>query len=148
MPLTFARCDLRLAQTTPKNHTSQEFPTQTQIAASRALSAATSGALGGWLSLTVTADDGTLPTTPGVCESVAVDVVLTASPGEVFTIATSGDLCTHFLDGTSTLSASFGAKQVSYSGSHRRARLVGDGLIGFKRDFTGALAAVSATLRW
>ena len=69
----------------------------------------------------------TLPTTPGVCEPVAVDVVLTASPGEVFTIATSGDLCTHFLDGTPTLSASFGAKQVSYSGSHRRARLVGSG---------------------
>ena len=38
-----------------------------------------------------------------------------------------GELCSHFIDGTPTLDAYFGKKQVSYTGAHKRARVT-DGM--------------------
>ena len=76
------------------------------------MSGATSGELGGYLSLSVQASDGTLPA-QGECETADVQAVLTVAPGESFTINTTGELCSHFIDGTPTLNAYFGAKQVT-----------------------------------
>jgi hypothetical protein len=106
----------------------------------------TAGELGGHLSLSLRASDGTLPA-QGQCENADVSAVLTVSPGETFTINTVGELCSHFIDGTPSLNAYFGAKQVSYSGSHKRARVT-DGSIGFSNGFLGALGQVGLTVRW
>lgn len=110
------------------------------------MAGATSGELGGYLSLSVRATDGTLPA-QGQCESADVDAILTVAPGESFAITTTGELCSHFIDGTPTLNAYFGAKQVSYTGSHRRAR-VSDGMIAFKNSWIGAQASVGLSVRW
>ncbi len=110
------------------------------------MSGATSGELGGHLSLTVEASDGTLPA-QGECETADVHAVLTVAPAETFTIDTTGELCSHFIDGTPSLTAYFGAKQVSYEGTHKRARAT-DGIIGFKNSFIGAQASVGLSVRW
>jgi hypothetical protein len=107
---------------------------------------ATSGELGGYLSLSVEASDGTLPA-QGECEIANVQAVLTVAPGESFTISTTGELCSHFIDGTPTLNAYFGAKQVSYSGTHKHARVT-NGNIGFTRSFLGAQGSVGLSVRW
>jgi hypothetical protein len=110
------------------------------------MSGATAGELGGHLSLSVQATDGTLPA-QGQCESADVHAVLTVAPGESFAIDTTGELCSHFIDGTPTLNAFFGAKEVGYTGTHKRARVT-DGMIGFKNSFLGAQASVGLSVRW
>ena len=60
---------------------------------------------------------------------------------------TTGELCSHFIDGTPTLNAYFGAKQVEYVGTHKRAR-VSDGMIGFTKSFLGAQGSVGLSVRW
>ena len=110
------------------------------------LEGATAGELGGYLSLTVQASDGSVPVA-GECEKADVRAVLTVSPGESFSIHTQGELCGHFIDGTPTLTAYFGAKQVTYSGNHKKAR-VGDGIIGFTNNFLGAQGSVGLSVRW
>ena len=51
-----------------------------QTAGSFHMANATNGALGGFLDLTVTAKDGSLPVGANVCEPAVVDAVLTVSP--------------------------------------------------------------------
>jgi hypothetical protein len=111
-----------------------------------AMSAATAGEPGGHLTLSVQATDGTLPA-QGQCETADVQAVLTVPPGESFAIDTTGELCSHFIDGTPTLNAYFGAKQVNYTGTHKRARVT-DGIIGFKNSFLGAQGSVGLSVRW
>jgi hypothetical protein len=110
------------------------------------MSGATAGELGGHLSLSVQATDGTVPD-QGQCETADVQAVLTVAPGESFAIATKGELCSHFIDGTPTLNAYFGNKQVTYTGTHKRARVT-DGIIGFKNSFIGAQGSVGMSVRW
>jgi hypothetical protein len=111
-----------------------------------AMSGTTAGEPGGYLTLSVQAADGTLPA-QGQCETADVQAVLTVAPSESFAIDTTGELCSHFIDGTPTLNAYFGAKQVSYTGTHKRAR-VSDGIIGFKNSFIGAQGSVGLSVRW
>ena len=106
----------------------------------------TAGELGGHLSLSVQVKDGTLPAW-GECEPATVGAVLTVSPGESFAIATTGELCSHFIDGTPTLNAYFGKKQVSYTGSHKHARVT-DGLIAFKHSWLGGQGSVGMAVHW
>lgn len=110
------------------------------------ISAPTAGELGGWLDMTVTAADGAKPTN-GTCEPATVDAVLTVAPGEAFTIRTTGELCARFIDGTPSLFGSFGAKQMSYSGPHKKAKVVGDGFVSFGHSFLGAQGAVTLSVR-
>ena len=110
------------------------------------MAGATAGELGGYLSLSVQATDGSVPA-QGQCETADVRAVLTVAPGETFTINTNGELCSHFIDGTPTLNAYFGAKEVSYSGTHKRAR-VSNGMISFSHSFLGALGSVGMSVRW
>jgi hypothetical protein len=110
------------------------------------MSGATAGELGGYLSLSVQATDGTIPA-QGQCETADVHAVLTVAYAESFAIETTGELCSHFIDGTPTLNAYFGAKQVSYTGTHKRAR-VSDGSIAFKNSWIGAQASVGLSVRW
>lgn len=107
---------------------------------------ATSGELGGYFTLSVQAADGTVPGT-GECETADVRAVLTVSPGEVFSIATSGELCGHVIDGHPILNAYFGAKQVDYTGTHKKAR-VSNGMIAFTNSFLGAQGSVGLSVRW
>ena len=88
----------------------------------------------------------TLPA-KGQCETADVRAVLTVSPGEVFAIDTTGELCSHFVDGTPTLTAYFGRKEVTYAGLRKRAR-VSDGIIGFRHSFLGAQGSVGLSVRW
>ena len=111
-----------------------------------AMSGPTAGELGGYLTLSVQAADGTLPAR-GQCEAADVDAVLTVSPGEVFEISTTGDLCSHFIDGTPTLNAYFGKKQVRHTGTHKRAQ-VSNGIIAFKNSWLGAQGSVGLSVRW
>ena len=109
----------------------------------------TAGPLGGALDLTITAPDGSLPTTPGACEAVDVAVVLTVSPGEVLTINTTGEACAHIIAGTLTVNAFFDTKDVTYTGTeHKKAKIVGDGLIAAGEQFFGSIANVSTTVAW
>ena len=110
------------------------------------MSGATSGELGGHLSLSVQASDGALPS-QGECETADVQAVLTVAPGEAFAIDTTGELCSHFIDATPSLTAYFGAKQVSYQGFHKRARVT-NGIIGFTNSFIGAQGSVGLSVRW
>ena len=110
------------------------------------MAGATSGELGGYLTLAVQAADGSIPA-QGQCETADVQAVLTVAPGEAFAIDTTGELCSHFIDGTPTLNAYFGAKQVQYVGTHKRAR-VSDGMIGFTKGFLGAQGSVGLSVRW
>ena len=115
-------------------------------AAGYTMSGATAGELGGYLSLAVQAQDGSLPA-PGACETADVDAVLTVAPGESFEVHTTGELCSHFVDGHPILNASFGAKQVTYTGTHKRAR-VSDGIIASTKSFLGAQGSVGLSVRW
>ena len=72
--------------------------------------------------------------------------MVTAS-GYAMSAATAGELCSHFIDGTPTLNAYFGNKQVTYTGTHKRAR-VSDGIIAFKNSFIGAQASIGLSVRW
>ena len=110
------------------------------------MSGATAGELGGHLDLSVQASDGTLPA-QGECETADVRAILTVAPGESFMINTTGELCSHFIDGIPTRYAYFGAKPVNYSGTHKHARVT-KGIIGFKNSFIGAQGSVGLSVRW
>ncbi len=119
--------------------------TPTATAAGWSISAATSGELGGWLDMTVRALDGTTPAAGG-CEPAAVDAVLTVAPGETFTIHTTAELCAHVVDGSPSLFGGFDS--ATYAGSRKKARLVGDGFVGFGAGFLGAQGSVTLAVRW
>lgn len=55
----------------------------------------------------------------GQCEAADVYAVLTVAPDESFAIAISGELCSHFIDGTPTLNAYVEAEQVDYTAPTR-----------------------------
>ena len=110
------------------------------------ISAPTAGELGGRLDMTVTAADGTKPSN-GTCELATVDAVLSVAPGESFTIRTTGELCGIVTVGTPSLFGSFGARQMSYSGSHKKAKLIGEGFVSFGHSFLGAQGSVTLTVR-
>ncbi len=109
----------------------------------------TAGPLGASYELSVTAADGTLPTAFGSCEPVDVAAVLTVSPGEVLTVHTHGEACAHISDGTLGVNAYFGKKDLSYEGSeHKKAAVVGDGLIAAAHHWYGGQATFMGTVRW
>jgi hypothetical protein len=109
----------------------------------------TAGPLGGALDLVVTAADGIFPTTPGVCEPVAVKAALQVAPGEVLTVVTTGEACAHPVDASLTVNAYFDRRDVTYTGTvHKKATVVGDGLIAASNSWLGGQAAVSASVRW
>jgi hypothetical protein len=109
----------------------------------------TAGPLGGALDLVVTATDGTFPTVFGSCEPVAVKADLQVSPGEVLRIATTGEACAHVVDGSLTVNAYFGRGDVTYDGTeHKKAKVVGDGIVAAKAGWLGGQASVAADVRW
>jgi hypothetical protein len=109
----------------------------------------TAGEIGPTLDVTVTAIDGTLPSASNVCEPVDVVAVLTLAPGEVLTVRTSGEACAPFLGGTPAVNAYFGNDQTEYEGTaHRKAKIVGDGLISAGGSFFGYQATFSTSVRW
>jgi hypothetical protein len=123
--------------------------TPVRTASALELAGPTAGPLGGSFDLTVIASDGTLPTTFGSCEPVDVAAVLTVSPGEVLNVHTRGEACAHIVDGTLQVNAFFDRKDVSYEGSeHKKATLVGDGLIAAAHHWYGGQASFSGTVRW
>ncbi len=123
--------------------------TPVRTASTLELAGPTAGPLGGYFELTVTAADGTLPTAFGSCEPVDVAGVLTVSPGEVLTVHTYGEACAHIVDGTLQVNAYFGKKDLSYEGSeHKKADVVGDGLIAAAHHWYGGQASFSGTVRW
>jgi hypothetical protein len=109
----------------------------------------TAGPLGGALDLVVTAADGSFPTAPGTCEPVNVHAILQVEPGEVLTVETTGEACAHPVDASLTVNAYFDRRDVTYSGTaHKKATVVGDGLIAAKSSWLGGQASVSAAVRW
>lgn len=110
----------------------------------------TRGDLGGYLDVTVTAVDGSLPTGSNVCEPATVDAVLTVSAGETLSVVTTGELCTSFSGDALTFNAGFGTKNLSYVGTaHRKVKVVGDGLISVGDiGWFGGQASFSASVRW
>ena len=113
------------------------------------LAGPTAGPLGGAMDLIVTATDGTLPSTFGSCEPVEVTAVLTVSPGEVLTVNTQGEACAHIVDGTLQVNAGFDTNDVTYAGSeHKKAKLVGEGLIAAAHHWFGGQVSFSGTVRW
>ena len=109
---------------------------------------ATAGPLGGFMDLTVKAKDGTLPTTPGMCEPVLVKQVLTVEPGKVITVRTRGEGCAHIVDGSLSVNAGFRAKNVDYQGFGRcKPRLIGEGFIAAADSMIGGQGSFSAMFR-
>jgi hypothetical protein len=98
--------------------------------------------------VTATAPDGTLPTVFGSCEPVAVTAVLTVEPGKVLSVRTTGEACAHIVDGTLQVNAGFSARDVTYQGYARRARLVGDGLVALAHTQLGGQASFSGSFRF
>ena len=115
-------------------------------AAGYVMAGPTSGELGGHLQLSVKAADDTVPEA-GQCETATVQAVLTVADRETFTIDTSGELCT-LRDGSPRLNAYFGDKQTTYTGTHKRAKIAGDGLIAFSNSWFGAQGSVALSVRW
>jgi hypothetical protein len=112
------------------------------------LDGATNGELGGAMDLTVTATDGTLPTTFGTCEPVQVDAVVTVSPGRVLTVRALGEGCAHIVDGTLQVNAFFGSKGITCEGcATRKLKVVGDGLVAASHSQLGGLATFSGVFR-
>lgn len=113
------------------------------------LNGMTAGEIGPTLDVTVTAADGTLPTTSNACEPVDVVAVLTLAPGEVLTVHTSGEACAPFLGGTPAVNAYFGDDQTEYEGTaHKKVKIVGDGLISAGGSFFGYQATFGASVKW
>ncbi len=109
------------------------------------MSADTRGELGGHLTLSVHAADGTVPGA-GACEPARVEALLTTTPGETFEIRTTGELCGHPVDGSPTLSAGVKRNQVTYTGPRTRVS-VRSGLSGFGYGGLGAQGSVNLTLQ-
>jgi hypothetical protein len=123
--------------------------TPDRTASSLHLAGPTNGELGGAMDLSVTAPDGTLPTTPNTCERVRVKAVVTVRPGTVLTVRTSGQGCADLVSGQLTVNAGFDRHDVTFRGCHlQRARLVGQGLIAVGEQPPSALATFSGTFRW
>ena len=117
--------------------------------ASMHLAAATRGELGGFLLVTLTADDGTLPVGTNVCEPATVDAILTIAPGETFTVRAPGEACTTFYGDSIQANAAFGTKDMTYVGTHKKAKIVGEGFLAVGViDWLGGQAAFSATVKW
>ena len=121
-------------------------PSPVMTSTGYSMSGDTAGELGGHLTMSIQVTDGTLPAW-GECEPAGVQAVLTVSPGESFAIDTTGELCSHFLDGTPTVNAYFGKKQVNYTGSHKHARVT-DGIIAFQHSWLGAQGSVGLSVHW
>jgi hypothetical protein len=137
------------AKTTEYIDRSMFDATPERTASSLHLDGLTAGPLGGALDVTFTAVDGTLPTTFGSCEPVAVQAILTVSPGEVLTVNTTGEACAHISDGTLQVNAFFGKENVTYAGTeHKKVKLVGDGLIAAAHHWYGGQASFSGLVRW
>lgn len=121
-----------------------------QTAASFHIAAATRGELGGYLDVTVTATDGSLPTGSNACEPVVVDAVLTVSPGETLATSVSGEACTSFYGDATTVNAYFSKKELAYEGTaHKKAKVVGDGLLAASvSSWFGGQASFSAAVKW
>jgi hypothetical protein len=67
----------------------------------------------------------------------------------VLTVSTAGEGCAHIVDGTLQINAGFGTKEITYTGSeHKKARLIGDGLIAAAQHAFGAQASFSGVFRW
>lgn len=110
----------------------------------------TRGELGGYLDVMVTAEDGSLPSGSNVCEPATVAAVLTVSPGETLSATVPGELCTSFAGDALTVNAAFRSKDLAYEGTaHRKAKVVGDGLIAASHiGWLGGQASFSASLKW
>ena len=109
----------------------------------------TAGEIGPTLDVTVTAADGSLPTSSNACEPVDVVGVLTLAPGEVLTVRTTGEACAPFFGGIPAVNAYFGGDQTEYQGSaHKKAKIVGDGLISAGGGFFGYQATFNASVKW
>lgn len=123
--------------------------TPQRTASSLHLDGPTAGPLGGALDLTITARDGSLPTEWGACEPVDVTAALTISPGEVLSVATTGEACAHQFSGVLQVNAYFDRMNVSYDGAeHKKVKLVGDGLIAAAHQWYGGQASFSAAFSW
>lgn len=125
-------------------------PTVEQTAASLHIAAATRGELGGYLDVTVTSTDGSLPTGSNICEPAIVDAVLTVSPGETLSAQVPGELCTGFYGDSMTANAAIDKKDLEYEGTaHRKAKVVGEGLVsvGVINNF-GGQGAFSVAVKW
>jgi hypothetical protein len=118
--------------------------------ASLRVAAATRGDLGGYLDMTLTADDGTLPTGSNVCEPATLDAVLTIAPAETFAVHTTAEACTTFSGDSIQAFAGFGAKDLEYTGTHKKAKLADrEGFLSIGViDGFGGQAAFSANVRW
>jgi hypothetical protein len=109
----------------------------------------TAGEIGPTLDVTVTAADGTLPTTSNACEPVDVVGVLTLAPGEVLTVRTTGEACAPFFGGIPAVNAYFGDDETEYQGTaHKNVKIVGDGMISAGGGFFGYLATFNASVKW
>jgi hypothetical protein len=120
-----------------------------KTSASMHIAAATRGELGGYLDVTLTADDGTLPVGSNVCEPATVDAILTIAPGETFTVRAPGEACTTFYGDSIQANAPFGTKDTTYVGTHKKAKIVREGFLSVGViDWLGGQAAFSATVKW
>ena len=113
------------------------------------IAAATRGELGGFLDVTLTADDGTLPVGSNVCEPATVDAILTIAPAETFTVRAPGEVCTTFSGDSITANAAFGTRDLTYVGTHKKAKIDGEGFLAVGViDWLGGQTAFSATVKW
>ncbi|HSK27558.1 MAG TPA: hypothetical protein VK894_11680 [Jiangellales bacterium] len=121
-----------------------------QSASSFRIAGATRGELGGYLDVTVTAVDGSLPTGSNTCEPVVVDAVLALSPVESLSTSVSGEACTSFYGDATTVNAYFGKKDLDYVGTaSKKAKVVGDGLLAASVvPWFGGQASFSAEVKW
>jgi hypothetical protein len=143
LPMTAQAADSELIDRANYDATVDRTPASMHIAA------ATRGELGGYLDVTVTADDGTLPVGSNVCEPATVDAVLTIAPGETFTVRAAGEACTTFYGDSIQANAAFGTKDMTYLGTHKKAKIVGEGFLSVGViDWLGGQAAFSATVKW
>jgi hypothetical protein len=110
----------------------------------------TRGELGGYLDVTVTAADGSLPTGSQVCEPAVVEAVTTLSPGETLAATVPGEVCTGFYGDSLTVNAAVRTKQLTYDGTaHKKAKVVGDGLVAASVvPWFGGQASFSASVKW
>jgi hypothetical protein len=113
------------------------------------LNGMTAGPIGPTLDVTVTAADGTFPTTSNACEPVDVVAVLTLAPGEVLTVRTTGEACAPFFGGIPAVNAYFGDDETEYQGTaHKKVKIEGDGLISAGGSFLGYQATINASVKW
>lgn len=120
-----------------------------QTAATYRIAGATSGELGGYFDVTVTAKDGSLPVGSQVCEPARIDAVLTIAPGETLTIHARAELCTSFYGDKLVATAAVSNRNVDYDGTHRQFRVVREALLtaAFTSWF-GGQAAFNGDIRW